>query len=142
MEPIRHSGQFIITDSNIEKPAGRLDSVDREIGIQVKSKLSDMNMFNDIVIKTYDDRKIRLGDVAEIIIGKQRNGPIGTKLLSFICKFTRFENYMAVNDNFGSPGGAPGTYGQAAMAPSTQAAQSTPKIPRDAFADNPFDEDD
>ena len=60
-----------INKENIEKPAGRLDSVDREIGIQVKSKLSDMNMFNDIVIKTYDDRKIRLGDVAEIIIGAE-----------------------------------------------------------------------
>jgi hypothetical protein len=77
--------------------------------------------------------------VAEIIIGKQRNGPIGTKLLSFIGKFTRFENYMSVNDNFGPPGGTPGTYGQASMAPSSQ---STPNIPRDAFADNPFDEDD
>ena len=60
-----------INKENIEKPAGRLDSVDREIGIQVKSKLSDMSMFNDIVIKTYDDRKIRLGDVAEIIIGAE-----------------------------------------------------------------------
>ena len=60
-----------INKENIEKPAGRLDSVDREIGIQVKSKLSDMNMFNDIVIKTYGDRKIRLGDVAEIIIGAE-----------------------------------------------------------------------
>jgi multidrug efflux pump len=60
-----------INKENIEKPAGRLDSVDREIGIQVKSKLSDINMFNDIVIKTHDNRKIRLGDVAEIIIGAE-----------------------------------------------------------------------
>ena len=29
---------------------------------------------------------------AEIIIGKQRNGPIGTARLSFIGKYTRFEN--------------------------------------------------
>ena len=30
---------------------------------------------------------------AEIIIGKQRNGPIGTIRLSFIGKHTRFENF-------------------------------------------------
>jgi len=35
---------------------------------------------------------------AEIIIGKQRNGPIGTVRLTFVGEFTRFENYA-------SPGG-------------------------------------
>ena len=30
--------------------------------------------------------------IAEIIIGKQRNGPIGTARLAFIGEFTRFEN--------------------------------------------------
>jgi replicative DNA helicase len=36
--------------------------------------------------------------IAEIIIGKQRNGPIGTIKLTFIGKHTRFENYS------GAPG--------------------------------------
>jgi replicative DNA helicase len=32
---------------------------------------------------------------AEIIIGKQRNGPIGTTRLTFLGKYTKFENYIA-----------------------------------------------
>lgn len=38
--------------------------------------------------KTPEDKK----GIAEVIIGKQRNGPIGTIEMSFIGKFTRFEN--------------------------------------------------
>jgi replicative DNA helicase len=32
---------------------------------------------------------------AEIIIGKQRNGPIGTVKLTFLGQYTRFENFAA-----------------------------------------------
>ncbi len=32
---------------------------------------------------------------AEIIVGKQRNGPIGTVRLTFLGEYTRFENYAS-----------------------------------------------
>ena len=38
--------------------------------------------------------------IAEIIIGKQRNGPIGTVKLTFIGKHTRFENYSGAAPNY------------------------------------------
>ena len=36
-----------------------------------------------------------VSNLAEIIIGKQRNGPIGTVNLTFLKEFTRFENFSS-----------------------------------------------
>jgi replicative DNA helicase len=56
----------------------------------------------DVIIFIYRDEVYNEDSpdkgVAEIIIGKQRNGPIGTVKLTFLGKHTRFENYS------GSPG--------------------------------------
>ncbi|MDH5484835.1 MAG: replicative DNA helicase [Gammaproteobacteria bacterium] len=43
--------------------------------------------------EVYDPESSDKG-VAEIIIGKQRNGPIGTTRLTFQGQFTKFENYI------------------------------------------------
>jgi replicative DNA helicase len=51
--------------------------------------------------EVYNDETPDKG-VAEIIIGKQRNGPIGTLRLTFIGQYTRFENF--VGEGYG-PGG-------------------------------------
>jgi replicative DNA helicase len=44
--------------------------------------------------EVYNDETDQKG-VAEIIIGKQRNGPIGTSKLTFRGEFTRFENFAS-----------------------------------------------
>ncbi len=52
--------------------------------------------------EVYNDDSPQKG-VAEIIIAKQRNGPIGKSFLTFLGKYTKFENYipeMYDNDGF------------------------------------------
>ncbi len=44
--------------------------------------------------EVYNENSIRKG-VAEIIIAKQRNGPIGKVNLTFLGQYTRFENFTA-----------------------------------------------
>jgi replicative DNA helicase len=50
----------------------------------------------DIVMFIYREEEYKATDenrgIAELIIGKQRNGPTGTVKLAFIKEFTRFEN--------------------------------------------------
>jgi replicative DNA helicase len=57
----------------------------------------------DIIIFIYRDEVYNEESpdkgVAEIIIGKQRNGPIGTTRLAFLGKYTRFENLA--HDHYG-----------------------------------------
>ena len=51
----------------------------------------------DVILFIYRDavynEDTEQGNKAEIIIGKQRNGPIGTVNLTFLKEFTRFENF-------------------------------------------------
>ena len=52
--------------------------------------------------EVYNDDSPQKG-VAEIIIAKQRNGHIGKSMLTFLGKYTKFENYipeMYDNDGF------------------------------------------
>jgi replicative DNA helicase len=50
----------------------------------------------DVILFVYRDEVYREDSpdkgIAEIIIGKQRNGPIGTSRLAFLGKYSRFEN--------------------------------------------------
>ena len=60
-----------IKSENIERGAGRFESVDRELGLKLDSKLATLNEYNKIVIKHYGDSKIYLSDVAKIEIGPE-----------------------------------------------------------------------
>ena len=53
----------------------------------------------DVILFIYRDEVYnpdtpRTRALAEVIIGKQRNGPIGTVKLTFLGEHTRFENYQ------------------------------------------------
>jgi replicative DNA helicase len=58
----------------------------------------------DLILFIYRDEVYNEGTadkgVAEIIIGKQRNGPIGTIRLTFLGEYTRFENHASSVPSF------------------------------------------
>jgi replicative DNA helicase len=56
-----------------------------------------MFIYRDEVYNKSDDSKKRL---AEVIVAKQRNGPIDTVHLTFLSEFTRFENYSGRDDDY------------------------------------------
>ncbi|MFT4941563.1 MAG: replicative DNA helicase, partial [Paraglaciecola sp.] len=51
--------------------------------------------------EVYNEASTEKG-IAEIIIGKQRNGPIGTTRLTFQGQFSRFDNYVGpeISDDY------------------------------------------
>ena len=49
--------------------------------------------------EVYDEEPVEANiGKAEIIIGKQRNGPIGKVNLTFLKEYTRFENFSGIED--------------------------------------------
>ena len=60
----------------------------------------------DVILFIYRDAEYNedseVGNMAEIKIGKQRNGPTGKVKLTFLEEFTRFENFTASNDFYDS----------------------------------------
>jgi replicative DNA helicase len=58
----------------------------------------------DVILFVYRDEVYNpespVKGVAEIIIGKQRNGPTGQELLQFQGEFTRFTNQSAAGHHY------------------------------------------
>ena len=59
----------------------------------------------DVIMFIYRDEVYNKSDeskkgVAEVIVAKQRNGPIDTINLTFLSEFTRFENYTGGDDDY------------------------------------------
>ena len=54
---------------NIEVPAGRVESADREFTVLAETDLRDPDEFAQIIVKNTDEFLVRLGDVARVEMG-------------------------------------------------------------------------
>ena len=81
-------------------PEGRTDhrpqlSDLRESGALEQDADVVLFIFREEMYAQESERRAEAEGLAEIIVGKQRNGPVGTARLAFIKKHTRFENLQA-----------------------------------------------
>ena len=61
-----------LRDENIELPAGRIESIDRDFSIRVeRSYLSEQDFANMVINHSESNSVVRLGDVADVFIGAQ-----------------------------------------------------------------------
>ena len=61
-----------LRDENVELPAGRIESVDRDFSIRVeRSYLSEQDFANMVITHSQSSSVVRLGDVAQVFIGAQ-----------------------------------------------------------------------
>jgi replicative DNA helicase len=121
LQLIRGSGRPENRTQEISQISRSLKALAKEIGVPVvalsqlsraveqrgkdqRPQLSDLRESGaieqdaDVVLFVFrrwsNDPEVQIDDsVAEIIIGKQRNGPVGTIRLTFMKQYTRFENW-------------------------------------------------
>ncbi len=88
---VRPAGEEVVFDLTVPGPESWLAD-----GI-VSHNSGALEQDADLVMFIYREEEYKPSEenrgIAEIIIGKQRNGPTGTLKLAFIKEFTRFENY-------------------------------------------------
>lgn len=61
-----------LRDENIELPAGKVESIDRDFSIRVeRSYLTEQDFANMVISRSDDNALVRLGDVAQVFVGAQ-----------------------------------------------------------------------
>ena len=76
-----------LRDQNIEVPAGRIESIDREYSVVVQTDLSSTHEFAKVILRDADGYLVRLEDVARIELGPEEERQLsqinGQKAVAF-----------------------------------------------------------
>ncbi len=60
-----------LADENLELPAGRIESVNREISVRTTTRLRTVADFAGLVLRDAEGAQVRLGDVARVVLGAE-----------------------------------------------------------------------
>jgi multidrug efflux pump len=93
-----------VARENVELPSGRIEGVEVELPVRTMSRLNTPADFNDLILKSENDRIVRLRDVGYAELGPRNERTVlkrdGIPMVLVVARPQPGANYIAIADEF------------------------------------------